>query len=70
MAEPDFRIVYLLRLWLTDEEGRPAWRASLESVHNGERRSFPGLEELFEFLRQAARARTLRPPGPGKPQKS
>jgi hypothetical protein len=51
---------YLLRVW---EEGGgypggdtpdepPVWRASLESPHSHEVRSFAGLDELFAFLRQ------------------
>jgi hypothetical protein len=51
---------YLLRVW---EEGGgspggdtpdepPLWRASLESPHSHEVRSFAGLDELFAFLRE------------------
>ena len=56
--EPHYRS-YLLRLWRAsaDAEPRPAgekvaWRASLESVHTGERRNFASLDELFDFLRE------------------
>jgi hypothetical protein len=59
---------YLLRLWREDDGGgghredaepdqaggKAVWRASLESVRTGERRSFASLEELFDFLREQA----------------
>jgi hypothetical protein len=55
---PDY-LSYLLRLWRVsgDKESHHAggggvWRASLESVRTGERRSFASLEELFDFLRE------------------
>jgi hypothetical protein len=47
---------YLLRLWRADDDGeapgadKAEWRASLESAHTGEKRSFAALGELFEFL--------------------
>ena len=44
-------LAYLLRLWQAGGEEEPAWRASLEDAHSGERRGFAGLRELFEFLR-------------------
>lgn len=40
---------YLLRLWKSESAGRPAWRASLESTHTGERLSFD-LAGLLSFL--------------------
>ena len=43
-------ISYLLRLWQTRSEGKLIWRASLESPHNGERRGFTNLGDLFAFL--------------------
>jgi len=42
---------YLLRLWRTSDGTKQVWRASLESPLTGERRGFPGLPELFAFLR-------------------
>jgi hypothetical protein len=42
---------YLLRLWQTDDQGRPVWRASLESPGTGKRLGFADLDELFKFLR-------------------
>jgi hypothetical protein len=41
---------YLLRLWQTDDQGRPVWRASLESPGTHERLGFANLDELFKFL--------------------
>ena len=63
--QPDY-LSYLLRLWRVNDDGtfhredgesehaggKGVWRASLESVRTGERRSFASLEELFEFLRE------------------
>jgi len=45
-------LAYMLRLWQVDSDGEPAWRASLESPHTGERKGFASLEALFDFLRQ------------------
>ncbi len=45
-------ISYLLRLWQIRSEGKPAWRASLESPHTGERRGFANLADLFTFLEE------------------
>jgi hypothetical protein len=42
---------YLLRVWQEGGEP-PLWRASLESPHSHEVRSFAGLDELFSFLRE------------------
>lgn len=41
---------YLLRLWTSDSEGTPVWRASLENPHTGERLTFTTLGRLFAFL--------------------
>lgn len=43
---------YLLRLWRTQADGRPAWRASLESPQTGTRQGFVSLQELFVYLAQ------------------
>ena len=54
---PDY-LSYLLRLWQVNDdeaphgEGEVVWRASLESSHTGERKSFASLEDLFDFLRE------------------
>lgn len=41
---------YLLRLWLTSDDRKQIWRASLESPGSGERQGFASIKELFEFL--------------------
>lgn len=56
---------YMLRLWQEQDETGPAWRASLESPHTGERHGFASIEALFDFLRgqahqQGEGSRTLR----------
>ena len=43
---------YLPRLRWAQEDGG-VWRASLEEVESGERRSFPCLEALWDYLCQA-----------------
>ncbi len=48
---------FLLRLWRVNTEGQFQWRASLESVQNGERLNFAHLAQLFEFLEE----QTLKP---------
>jgi hypothetical protein len=45
-------LAYLLRLWQVNDEGKPVWRASLESPHTGERHGFANLELLFAFLEE------------------
>ena len=45
-------ISYLLRLWQTKSGGQLVWRASVESPHTDERRSFASLTDLFIFLGQ------------------
>ena len=50
--QPDY-VSYLLRLWREGDSEREAiWRASLESTRTGELRTFSGLDELFDFLRE------------------
>jgi hypothetical protein len=41
---------YLLRLRKSDQDGRPVWRASLESTADGQRTDFASVEELVAFL--------------------
>ena len=43
---------YLLRLWMVDEDGEYAWRASLEITHSGERIGFATLDSLLAFLKE------------------
>lgn len=42
---------YLLRLWPTKRGGLAGHRVSLESVATGERKNFPDLESLHDFLK-------------------
>jgi hypothetical protein len=48
-------LAYLLRLWCVGGNGEPAWRASLENAHTGERLGFAHLSALVAFLEQATR---------------
>ena len=41
---------YLLRLRRSDQDGRPIWRASLESTRDGQRTNFDSVESLIAFL--------------------
>ena len=41
---------YLLRMWQVEQNGEPAWRASLEEAESGKRRAFPDLDALFSYL--------------------
>lgn len=51
LTEPQPRYTsYLLRLWQTESDGEPVWRASLESVRTGQRKGFADLRSLFTFL--------------------
>jgi hypothetical protein len=43
-------LVYLVHIWLVEEGGKPAWRASLESTHASERKGFASLDDLFAYL--------------------
>ena len=47
---------YLLRLWQVREGETLVWRASLESLDT-ERRGFPDLESLFEYLEEQLAAK-------------
>ena len=49
-------MAYLVRLWQVNGEGQPAWRASIEDPHTGERCGFASLESLFAFLEAQMRA--------------
>lgn len=44
---------YMLRLWVTTDTDGSAWRATLESVSDSERRSFVRPEELVAFLHKS-----------------
>ena len=48
--EPDAYQTYVLRLWRARCQGKWQWRASIESLHTGERHSFASLEQLFAYL--------------------
>jgi hypothetical protein len=50
MVEQPGYLAYMLRMWRVEAEDGPAWRASLESPHTGERVGFGSLEALFAFL--------------------
>ena len=41
---------YLLRVWRTQERGRPTWRALLENIATGECKGFNDLSGLIAFL--------------------
>jgi hypothetical protein len=43
---------YLVRLWQVSGGERPAWRASIEDPHTGERRGFPNIASLFAFVNE------------------
>jgi hypothetical protein len=45
-------VAQLLRLWQAEVNGRLAWRASLQDVATGQRRSFASLEALVAYLRE------------------
>jgi hypothetical protein len=47
--EADY-VSFLLRLWQSDEDGRPVWRVSLESAQTGEKRYFPSVSVLAEYV--------------------
>lgn len=51
-SETSLYQIYLLRLGPanTDQAGLVTWRASLESLENGERLGFASLELLFVYL--------------------
>jgi len=52
MTEQPGYLAYLLPLWRVNDDGKPVWRASLESPHTGERHGFANLELLFAFLEE------------------
>lgn len=41
---------YLLRIWQTDDEDEPVWRALLECPGTGERHGFASMHDLYHFL--------------------
>jgi hypothetical protein len=41
---------YLLRLWCSGDENRAPWHIMLEKPHTGQRHSFAGFSDLFDFL--------------------
>jgi hypothetical protein len=52
MARRKREMVFLIHIWPVEEEGKPAWRASLESVQTGERQGFASPEDLFAFIKK------------------
>jgi hypothetical protein len=66
MNKPRQKLVFLVTIWPVDNRGKPAWRASLESVHGGERLAFTSLEELFAYLHAQVHDRQT-PPQPEEP---
>ena len=52
-SSQDYRS-YLLRIWKARSD-HETWRASLERVGSGDRRSFASLGALFEFLEETTR---------------
>jgi hypothetical protein len=54
MARRGRKLVFLMHIWLADEEKNPTCRASLESVSNQDRLVFSSLEDLFLFIRKLA----------------
>ena len=54
-------VSYLLRLWLADNAGKPAWRGSLEDPHTGSRLGFADLSSLFEYLRRQTESQSSEP---------
>ena len=59
MSSEERYISYLLRLWQTKNRDKMVWRASLESPHTGERKSFASLTDLLTFLGQKIGHRVL-----------
>ncbi len=45
-------LAYMVRLWRTEGDEEPVWRASVESPHTGERHTFAKVELLIAFLRE------------------
>lgn len=43
-------LAYMLRLWSSEQDGNPVWRASLENAHDSERHVFADMESLIAFL--------------------
>ena len=50
MNTPSTYKSYLLRLWKVAYDGKPVWRASLQSTATGQHENFPNLESLFAYL--------------------
>ncbi|MFQ5400196.1 MAG: hypothetical protein ACE5E7_11435 [Anaerolineae bacterium] len=53
MREPEgVYLAYMLRLWRAEQDGRPVWRASVESPYTGERQGFSDLGQFIQFLEE------------------
>ena len=53
-------VSYLLRLWQTNNDGEPVWRAMVEEPLTGEHHGFASPELLFGFLREQITRRSER----------
>jgi hypothetical protein len=42
---------FLLRIWLSNDQGEKVWRALLENVETGEKHGFVSMEELSSYLK-------------------
>ena len=69
--EPDACQTYELRLWHAKCQGKWQWRASIESLHTGERHAFASLEQLFAYWSEQCERQVPDLPGtcpaPGPP---
>ena len=68
--DPSRYLAYMLRLWRVETEDGPAWRASLESPHTGERAGFASLGALFAFLVEETGGGVRRARPGAKPERS
>jgi hypothetical protein len=44
------RLAYLVRCWPVETEEGLVWRATIQSAHDAERRTFANLKAFFEFM--------------------
>jgi hypothetical protein len=66
MAEEPRYASYLLRLWMSEEDGLPVWRASLESTRTRQRQNFAGMRALIKFLENEFDSRPIEPGDPSR----
>ena len=50
--QPHGYLSYLLRLWLSNDGEKTAWRISLESIQTRKRKGFASIEELVVYLKR------------------